>query len=138
MRLIIFCLLLLSCGKDGKDGTNGKDGLNGLDAIEQIESVFISNGVSCITTGVQLPTMLPDLCFSYVNPALRIHPMVGGVCQTGTNLYSQNITTVASTPVFVPETGTSFSASVINDSTTVVFLSRNSGCGYVKAIKFRE
>ncbi len=133
-KLLALCFLLISCGKK----VDLVQGLDGTDAISQQESLWLSNGSSCDTAGMRLPSMLSELCFTYVNPALRIHPY-NGSCQTGTVLYTQNITTsIIGTPLIVPETGTNFSASAINQSTTFLYLSRNSGCGYVRAIRYNE
>lgn len=140
IKFIFMFFILISCGKsDGLDGLPGQDGVDGQNSVAQQETLFLSTGSSCITSGAQLPTMLPDLCFSYVSSSLRIHPQVGSFCDTTTILYSQSITTTAiGTPVIVPEIGTGFSAADINKSNTFLFLSRHSGCGNIKAIEFRE
>jgi hypothetical protein len=137
MKLFLLPLLLIiSCGKDGAAGINGKDG---QDAVVQSETVSLNTGSGCSNTATfTLPTMLTNLCFTYVNPSLRIHPNSGTMCDTTITLFSQNITSTATTTIIVPETGTSFSAAAVNESNTFLFLSRNSGCGVVRAVEFRD
>jgi hypothetical protein len=127
-----------SVGPQGEKGEKGDQGLPGTDSVAHIESVFLSDGSRCNTTGLQLPSMLPDLCFSYPNPHLRIHPYLSTGCDTSTILYSKVITeSTTGVVITAPETGISFSAANLNSSNTILILSRNSGCGNIRAIEYK-